>query len=351
MTSIEISSLPLGQRRPGRYARSFQTADGAVHILGLFKVVDEGTRIDVREDSDPSWGLADLTEGRCNTMFGRGPLFLGLQNRATLRSDSTYETRMWRSSGGLGTLAEDACVTHLPEAGTVDYDPDLWSGLFFHRSILELEDGSLLAAMYGNFETDVTRPSHPWSRTETKYKLRAFAVRSTDEGKTWRYRASVAVPDPDVEDATEGFNEWTMTRLADGRLLAVVRTGHFTPLVASWSDDEGLTWTPPRTPAGLGPAGGDPNLLTLENGRLALAFGEMVQPDASDANPFGGLVPGVDRQRKCRLAVADDGLGETWEVTDVCDYGDRSAYATIHEVSPNVLVYQADLDIWRVELG
>ena len=58
---------------------------------------------------------------------------------------------------------------------------------FFHRRILEAQDGSLLAAMYGNFEQDTIVPTNPRSKSETKYKARAFVVRSTDSGLTWRY--------------------------------------------------------------------------------------------------------------------------------------------------------------------
>ena len=114
-----------------------------------------------------------------------------------------------------------------------------WVGLVFHRGIVDLRDGSLLAAMYGNFEHDTITPTNPRSKLESKYKLRAFTVRSTDQGLTWRYVSTVVAPDPKVVDDSEGFNEWSIVRLADGQLLGIIRTGHYTPLVASWSSDEG----------------------------------------------------------------------------------------------------------------
>jgi hypothetical protein len=204
--------------------------------------------------------------------------------------------------------------------------------------------------MYGNFEEDMTPPTNPHSKRETKYKLRAFVVRSTDQGGTWRYLATVAAPDPALVDDSEGFNEWSLVRLADGRLLGVIRTGHFTPVVASWSDDDGSSWTPPQTPPGLGPGGCDPCLRRLQDGRLALAFGEMVQPPADRERYWREYTTGAEPRRRCRLALSADGTGRAWQTLDVSDYDERSAYPTIFEVAPNVLLYQSDLQLWRVEL-
>ena len=347
--SAKITQLRLDQSRPARYARSFQALDGTVHFLGLFKIIEQGSKVVARDESDPPWGVTALTEGQINTFFSSPGLFLGLLNKVKPQSAGTYLGRMWRSTDNLKTLQEEETLLDIPEAGKVDFGtPALWAGLFFHRAVVELSDGSLLAAMYGNFEQDVTPPTNPQSRIESKFKLRAFAVRSTDQGKTWRYLASVAVPDPAHMDDSEGFNEWSIVRLDDGRLLGVIRTGHFTPLVATWSEDEGRTWTSPRTPPGLGPAGVDPCLLKLRDGRLALAYGEMVQPEADREQYWKQFATKGDRRRRCRLATSVDKTGETWKTIDVSDYGNRSAYPTIFEVAPNTILYQADLELWRI---
>jgi hypothetical protein len=213
-----------------------------------------------------------------------------------------------------------------------------------------MPDGALLAAMYGNFEQDTITPTNPRSKSETKYKLRAFVLRSIDDGRTWRYLATVAAPQAGVVDDTEGFNEWSMVRLDDGRLLGIIRTGHYTPMVACWSSDGGKTWTSPRTPQGLGP-GADPCLLKLRDGRLALAYGEIVQPSEPKELYWKEYAARGDHRRKCCLAINADGKGEEWIVSTVADYAPRSAYPTIFEVEPNVLVYQADLGVWRIELA
>jgi len=348
---MKITPLRLDQSRPGRYARSFMALDGTIHLLGLFKIVERGSRVVFRDESDPAWAPTALTEAQINTFFSRPGLFIGLQNKVEPRPDGYYTGRIWRSFDDLKTIQEEETILVIPEAGNVDFgSPELWAGLFFHRAVIELTDGSLLAAMYGNFEHDVAPPTHPWSKKESKYKLRAFTVRSTDLGKTWRYLSSVAVPDPAHTDDSEGFNEWSIVGLEDDRLLAIIRTGHFTPMAACWSEDEGRSWTSPRTLEDLGPAGVDPCLIKLDDGRLALAYGEMVQPPLDSKEYWNKFDTLGDSKRRCRLAVSTDKTGEKWQAFNISEYGNRSAYATIFEVARNIILYQADLEIWRIEI-
>jgi hypothetical protein len=158
------------------------------------------------------------------------------------------------------------------------------------------------------------------------------------------------VPDPVGTDDSEGFNEWTVARLVDGRLLGVIRTGHFTSLVACWSEDEGVSWSSPRTPEGLGPAGVDPCLIRLRDGRLALAYGEMIQPDQNNEACREQLAEHGDRRRRCRLAISLDKAGQRWKTINVSSYDHCSAYPTIFELGDNVILYQADLELWRVKI-
>jgi len=353
MESAKVTAVRLDGARPGKYARSFQTLDGSVHLLGIFKIVEQGTRVTIPDESDPPWPRDALLESRINTFFSRPGFFLGLHHKLAPGPEGTHIGRMWRSFDDLKTLQEEEARVVLPEGGHVDYGrDDEWAGLIFHRAVVESSDGSLLAAMYGNFEQDTTAPTNPHSKRETKYKSRSFVVRSQDQGETWKYVASVAVPDPGVADDREGVNEWSMVRLADGRILGVIRTGHFTPLAVSWSEDEGRTWTPPRTPPGLGPGGCDPYLLKLQDGRIALGYGEMVQPPREDQESYWKLWNERRdmRRRRCRLGISAGKTGEKWETLDVCDYDLRSAYPTIFEVAPNVILYQSDLQLWRVEI-
>ena len=343
--------------------RSFQAPDGAIYILGPIKTMDGGRRMVSLDESDPNLGTS-LNEMEMNSIFSRQGLFIALRNKLLCEADGRCVGKMWRSLDDFKTIREEETTVLIPEAGRVENgnrlkkpadgyanEFDEWVGLFFHRGILEMPDGSLIAAMYGNFEEDNIQPTNPRSILETKYKHRTFVVRSTDHGQTWRYLASVAVPRRDVGDDTEGYNEWSIIRLDDGRLFGVMRTGHYTSLVASWSSDDGKTWTEPVAPEGLDPGGCDPYLLKLSDGRVALAYGQLVPPPEPIELYWEEYEELADHRRRCRIAISEDGSGESWVATTVADYTRRWAYPTIHEVEPNVILYQTDDEVWRVELN
>ena len=132
--------------------------------------------------------------------------------------------------------------------------------------------------------------------------------------------------------------------LEDGRFLAVMRTGHYTPMVASWSRDGGKTWTEP-VDMGLGP-GVDAYLFKLKDGRLAVAYGQLVQR----SGPKKKNARDEDQRRRCQLAINSDGTGENWVATTVAYFERRSCYPTLFEVEPNVIVYQSDLELWQIQL-
>ena len=142
--------------------------------------------------------------------------------------------------------------------------------MYVYRTILELPDGTWLMSMYGNFNQDELVPNDLSSKHEVKFMMRTFIVTSRDRGRTWHYLSSVAVPKTG-DPIGEGFVEPAITRLNDGRLLCIMRTGHHYPLYASWSSDNGKTWTAPFY-TGIDRAC-DPCLIKLHDGRLALSWG------------------------------------------------------------------------------
>ena len=82
----------------------------------------------------------------------------------------------------------------------------------FHGCILPSQDGGLLVPMYGKFEGDILD--------------RTVLMKSMDDGHTWTYLSTIAKVDqplPGMGD--EGFNEPGLARLADGRLICLLRTG------------------------------------------------------------------------------------------------------------------------------
>jgi hypothetical protein len=124
---------------------------------------------------------------------------------------------------------------------------------------LELEDGRLLAV---------------------GYRSHVILYVSDDRGRTWDEMS--VLNDPAVSAITA--NETALARLADGRLYAVCRTersdapGGYGPLMHTWSEDLGRTWSrlAPLTLAddpAHRPAYAWPRLCRLASGGLVLAYG------------------------------------------------------------------------------
>ena len=334
-----------------RHPRAVQAPDGTIYVYGALKSNDGGKYFWPVDESDPPFGSYLFAE-KLTSLFWRKGLFLGFYWNVTCREAGRCVGRMWRSRDGMKTVEKKETVLIMPEAGSVPDDDfsevkgQKSSAIFFHRGIREMPDGTLLACMIGSFEQDNMPTTDPRSKMETPSKMRSFLMRSDDQGDTWRYFSTVAAPRAGVEDDTEGFNEWALLPLDDGRMLAVMRTGHYSPMVASWSDDGGRTWSPPAD-MGLGP-GVDPYLLRLKDGRLALAYGQLVQRHGEKNTDWSQ----EDQRRKCQLAINADGTGKGWLATTVADYSRRMAYPTIFEVEPNVILYQSGecLELWRVKL-
>lgn len=119
--------------------------------------------------------------------------------------------------------------------------------------------------------------------------------RSTDFGRTWRLQGRIAYEpdteaDPQARARTQGFTEPASVFLADGTLLAMLRTTDglgVGPLYSSRSSDLGKTWSKPVV---VNPSGVMPRMLRLGNGVLVLSYGR----------------PGAE------LRFNYDGRGESW---------------------------------------
>ena len=143
-----------------------------------------------------------------------------------------------------------------------------WPG-FGIGKIVQLPNGDLLGTMHGNLKGDKN-----WYRT--------MVLRSTDEGQSWKYHASVASgpkdPDPHLVGSYCGYCEPSLALLPNGQLLCIMRTqgaqfaGEYRPLYQCWSDDLGKTWTKPipSKPYLMDIA---PVLAVLDNGVVACEYG------------------------------------------------------------------------------
>ena len=195
-----------------------------------------------------------------------------------------------------------------------------------HRRILELPSGDLLTTLYGWLQGDVATATY----MPTMRRTRSMLLRSSDQGRNWRLISTIAA---DPKAGTEGFGEPVLARIFTGphagRLRCFMRTGR--DLYETWSDNEGLSWSPPRTvdfgvidihrtqdwaerfrgvtdqqgqPVELTGACVDPELVELRSGVLVCAVG--VRIPARACWPRAGYPGNGDY-----LAFSLDG-GDTW---------------------------------------
>ena len=155
----------------------------------------------------------------------------------------------------------------MPEAALNKRWATFWP--FLHKGkIVQLPDGDLLAALYGNFKGDA--------------QYRTMMLRSTDSGQSWQLHATVAYdpndPHPHLVGAYCGYCEPSTALLSDGQLLCMLRTqgaqfaGEYRPMYACWSKDLGKTWTKP-VPTEPHLVNIFPTLAVLDNGVVACQYG------------------------------------------------------------------------------
>ena len=177
--------------------------------------------------------------------------------------------------------------------------------LLFHRGILRLRDGTLLATGYQNNSARKTCVS--------------YVLSSADDGLTWSYLSTV----PEIAGTQEGLNESTAVQLKDGSVQLYVRSGHKygrpgadISLYRFVSRDGGKTWDAGRR---FADAGVDPQAMLLSDGTLALLSGR----------------PGL------WLMLDKTGTGDHFVRHEVFS-GMGSSYATLMETAPGKLLVVYD---------
>jgi len=224
----------------------------------------------VSTDGGLTWGEELSSPG----ILGGGACGTGLREGGVIRMIGTATPEPQDEKAPHRILFSDDFVDHETERATVSVPGaviqtwDMEYPAFANGKILQLSDGSLLAAMFGRLKGDK--------------KHRAMLVRSTDKGLTWQYYSTVAYdandPAPELAGQYVGFCEASLAILRDGRLLCIMRTQgthvpvEYRPLYVSWSEDLGKTWTKPE-PTQPHLMNISPTLAVLDNGVVACAYG------------------------------------------------------------------------------
>jgi len=183
------------------------------------------------DDRDPS--VCCLSDGTliCNwfTYYG------GFKEPEGDKTFKYKELWLCRSTDNGHTWTQPELIPHLAGAYWACSSP-----------IIELVDGTLLWPVYREYRD----PLRNWSAV----------VRSTDKGKTWS--------EPYWVDETNDDNdEPAVLQMPDGRVLCLMRANSGDSMWYSWSEDQGLTWTPSQK---TGFPGHCPYLFRTEDGILLL---------------------------------------------------------------------------------
>jgi len=272
----EILKITVGAPTPlttMRYQNSSAVAVSRTGTVAAFYPRPQGGAkfYRVSNDGGRNWGKElDYPPGYA------GPMSVGLREGGVIflwgdrpvegRRDQLEINRMIFSDDFLSWKTETATI-HVPNYAA-SLDVKYLSAA--KGKILQLPSGDLLMSMYGGFEGDSSR------------EHRAILVRSTDQGYTWRYYATIDYtpedPHPELPGHYAGACEPSITLLPNGQMLAMLRKqyshlpGEYRPMEVCRSDDLGKTWTESTmTQPHLMTI--SPTLQVLDNGVVACQYG------------------------------------------------------------------------------
>ncbi|MHA1472701.1 MAG: sialidase family protein, partial [Promethearchaeota archaeon] len=176
--------------------------------------------------------------------------------------------------------------------------------------IIELSDGGLLMPLEGT----ISGNTEPGSGNEPS---RCFLLRSDDGGDNWEYWSTVAYDPASIIN----FLEPGMARLRDGTLVCLMRT-HHRPyrqdnMWVTWSNDDGITWSPPKRTSLWGyPA----DVMQLRSGKVLAVYGYR-------KSPWG-----------VRGCISED--GKIWDVKNEYIYGQywHIGYPTVIQLEDETII-------------
>ena len=174
----------------GKWIRCFRTNDRTIYFRGHFKSTDGGITIVPQIDTS----VDDINAAPERAVLSLKSMFYAAGGYARIVQHGVYSVDAWRSTDELKTITSEQALVYVPEGPSRDREKGEWYGLYVYRTIIEMPDGSWLMSMYGHFKDDTLPPQDSDAKAETTFMTRAFLVKSADQGHTWRYLSSIAVP-------------------------------------------------------------------------------------------------------------------------------------------------------------
>eukprot|EP00039_Didymoeca_costata_P022515 m.346874 g.346874 ORF g.346874 m.346874 type:complete len:386 (-) comp30551_c0_seq1:12-1169(-) len=236
------------------------------------------THLIASNDSGKTWGLLNFSGDNCSTCSDDTAVFGGVfdhvgtfHNLGSLNITNISKSNLTTMASLSSTrffLKDSATFTGTGAFMRSATGPVSITGLPHLRYIrpgagasLKLPDGSMVASVIVTL-------------AEGRPLLSTIALRSLDNGFTWRY-ASIIAACAEVPYAVEGPSESALALLANGTIICVMRvegqSGHYAPYISKLSDDGGQSWHSLRSLSN-GAGCVRPRLLPL-NGSLVLSGG------------------------------------------------------------------------------
>ncbi len=314
-----------------------QLTDGSI-------VVGKGKDAKWSYDGGHTWVEgSEGTQDKPSIDLGDGEVIC-IKRNSSRRTDNKLSLTQYRSKDNWKTFNKEKAILDIPQASfSITGGGDVVDGFLFHHGIIQLDDGTLVGTMYGNYEGDVLLcDGYPPELNQRKY--RTVVVFSTDRGHTWGNHVLVAydkmlgrgIPEDHqmvgksipIERAgptsivpaitQEGFREADIVEAPNGDLICMMRSGGRngesvnlfpTPLYCSRSSDRGRTWSPPEQVADRGVC---PNLVTMSNGIIVCSY----------SRPGNWLIFSEDN-------------GKTWK--GAFQFGDTRNYCYLVESAPDTI--------------
>ena len=231
----------------------------------------------------------------------------------------------------------------VPDAAdhTVGDDFEKRTSLVVCNGIVELANGALVAAAYGNFATDNV-PIKGFGNAGL-YMYRTYTIRSNDRGKSWAYDATIAY---DGVTGQESFCEASLVNLGNDELLATMRTGRYAPMHQCRSLDGGRIWGRPEPTQVLSLWGG---LALLDNGVLVCAYGwrpvkpgneAYVEAHADFVRRYGAdsIYKEPDAKDAGDYVMLSTDGGRTWTNHTLMAERPTAGYVTVGPVGPDAFI-------------